>query len=83
MNSNSEQFKTGDRVAVYSLQSFYGPGFYRGHHATVKQDQIPGGSVLVLLDPYRLGSGEKADVSKSYEVYPEQLRRLKRKKRSS
>lgn len=61
--ADSHKFRTGEKVRVYSLQSFDGGGFIDGACGTVRQDQI-GGSVLVTL-PGR---------ENSYEVYPEQLR---------
>jgi hypothetical protein len=73
-----ERYKKGDRVAIYSLQSFHGPGFYKGHPGTVKQDQYSG-SVIVVPDPYTTPGGTKSQ--ESYEVYPQQLRRLRKKVR--
>lgn len=63
--ADTHKFRTGERVRVYSLQSFFGGGFIDGNVGTVKQDQI-GGSVLISL-PGR---------ENSYEVYPQQLRLL-------
>jgi len=62
-------YKTGDKVRVYSLQSFHGGGFINGRLGIVFQDQLPKGSVLVSVE-----RNNKLD--KSYEVYPEQLRRI-------
>ena len=68
-------FKKGDAVRVWSLQSFYHGGFINGTEGIVSQDQI-GDSVLVSV--MRNFNGEyKSD--KNYEVYPQQLKLIKKK----
>lgn len=73
-------YKKGDLVEVYSLQSFHGGGFLNGELGIVSQDQRCGGSVLVTVKR----KNEKGDlfVDTSYEVYPEQLKKVKGSKRS-
>lgn len=62
--ADGHTFRAGEKVRVYSLQSFFGGGFIKGQVGTVKQDQHGGASVLIAL------RGRE----QSYEVYPEQLR---------
>lgn len=64
-------FKKGDRVKVWSLQSFSGGGFLEGEPAIVKQSQMEGGSVMIAV--VRNFQGEYK-LDKSYEVYAEQLK---------
>lgn len=61
-------FKKGDRVKVWSLQSFTHGGFLNGEPAFVKQDQM-GASVILCV--VRKIDGEY-QVDKSYEVYAKQ-----------
>ncbi len=70
------KYETGDKVKVYSLQSFFDGGFINGTEGAVKQDQLDGGSVLVSVK--RKIDGEYK-IDSSYEVYPEQLRLIKKK----
>lgn len=60
--------KMGDRVLVWSLQSFYYGGFLKGEPAFVKQDQN-GDSVILCL--VRNFNGDYK-IDESYEVYREQ-----------
>lgn len=61
-------FKAGDRVRVWSLQSFSYGGFLNGEEAIVRQDQV-GDSVLLIV--VRNFSGIY-QVDPSYEVYARQ-----------
>jgi hypothetical protein len=63
-------FKKGDRVKVWSLQSFSNGGFLYGEDAIVRQDQI--GKSVVLIVPRNFGGTYKVDPS--YEVYAEQCK---------
>ena len=63
------KFKKGDRVKVWSLQSFRGGGFLNGEPAFVKQDQGDGDSVILCV--VRTTDGEHK-LDKSYEVYAKQ-----------
>ncbi len=61
-------YRKGDVVKVYSLQSFHGGGFLDGEKGIVAQDQMRGKRNFMgkmKLDP-------------SYEVYPQQLRLIKK-----
>ena len=73
------KYYKGDRVKVFSLQSFHHGGFLNGTFGTVTQDQGDGGSVIVSVR--RKIKGEYK-IDRSYEVYPEQLRLVKRKKKN-
>ena len=64
-------YKKGDRVKVWSLQSFFHGGFLKGEPAVVKQDQT-GDSVIVAV-VRNIGGVYKLD--ESYEVYDKQLER--------
>lgn len=63
-------FKRGDRVKVWSLQSFSYGGFLEGEPGLVRQDQGSGKSVLVILT--RKINGEYM-LDSSYEVYAQQV----------
>lgn len=70
--------KQGDRVLVWSLQSFLGGGFLKGEPAFVRQTQHSSrGSVILCVirnidGIYQIDDG--------YEVYPEQVKVVKKKK---
>lgn len=70
-----DKFQEGDYVRVYSLQSFNNGGFINGTPGVVRQNQT-GSSVLVRVER-NFGGVYKMD--NSYEVYPEQLRRITEK----
>jgi len=70
------KYKKGDVVKVYSLQSFFGPGFYKGTTGYVRQDQY-GGSVLICFPYLKPTPGGSKRARESYEVYPQQLRFVK------
>ncbi len=72
------KYYKGDRVKVFSLQSFSSGGFINGTYGTVTQDQGEGGSVIVSVR--RKIEGEYK-IDRYYEVYPEQLRMVKAKKK--
>lgn len=63
-------FKTGDRVKVWSLQSFHGGGFLCGEPGFILQDES-GASVFVCL--FRNIRGHVV-FDESYEVYVEQVK---------
>ncbi len=63
--------KKGQRVLVWSLQSFSGGGFLCGEPAFVSQSDTDGGSVL--LSVMRKING-RVTVDNNYEVYRQQLR---------
>lgn len=73
INVNIMKFKKGDRVKVWSLQSFNNGGFLKGEPAFVKQDQ-DGDSVLLCV--VRKIDGEYK-VDTSYEVYDRQCELIK------
>jgi len=62
------KYKKGDRVKVWSLQSWDDGGFLKGADAIVVQNQISD-SVLLAVVRNRKGTYK---LDKSYEVYPEQ-----------
>ncbi len=64
----NNKFKKGDRVIVWSLQSFSGGGFLNGEPAFVRQDQK--GSSVILCVIRNFSGTYKLD--KSYEVYSKQ-----------
>jgi hypothetical protein len=68
------KFKKGDRVKVWSLQSFSGGGFLKGEPAFVRHDQDEGDSVLLCV--VRKIDGEYK-VDTSYEVYDRQCELIK------
>ena len=72
------KYKKGDKVKVYSLQSFSQGGFLNGDIGKVYQDQNEGGSVLVAV---KRNFDGKIKMDKHYEVYPEQLRLVERIKK--
>lgn len=65
------KYKRGDRVKVWSLQSFSHGGFLEGEPGLVRQDQgETGRSVLVILT--RKINGEYM-LDSSYEIYAQQV----------
>lgn len=66
------KLKQGDRVLVWSLQSFFDGGFLKGEPAFVKQNQY-GDSVLLCV--IRKIKGEYK-IDESYEVYREQVKKV-------
>lgn len=64
------EYKRGDVVKVWSLQSFDEGGFIDGREGVVKQDQNGGKSVIVAVER-NIGGVMKLDPS--YEVYAQQL----------
>ena len=74
-DNQDDLFRAGDLVKVWSLQSFHGGGFLNGVDAVVKQDQLPNSSVIVAVERNING---KRKLDPSYEVYPQQLRRVHR-----
>lgn len=69
----NRQFKKGDRVKVWSLQSFSGGGFLKGEPAFVKQDQY--GDSVILCVVRKIDGEYKVD--ESYEVYDRQCELIK------
>lgn len=65
-------FKTGDRVKVWSLQSFAGGGFLCGEPGFIRQDGC-GPSVFVCL--FRKINGRRS-FDETYEVYTEQVKKV-------
>jgi len=63
-------YKKGDKVLVWSLQSFFHGGFLCGEPAFVRQDQ--NGSASVILCVIRNMGGEYK-IDTSYEVYTQQI----------
>ena len=63
------KYKKGDKVKVWSLQSFMGGGFLKGAEAVVYQDQL-GDSVLISVERNMKG---EVKIDPHYEVYAEQL----------
>jgi hypothetical protein len=61
-------FKKGDKVKVWSLQSFTNGGFLNGEPAIVRQSQ--NGDSVILCVVRNFGGEYKLD--KSYEVYAKQ-----------
>lgn len=74
------KYKRGDVVKVWSLQSFSDGGFINGREGIVSQDQGNGTSVLVAVERKING---KNKIDPSYEVYPQQLKLVKRPKKDS
>lgn len=72
MGDDNYKFKKGDKVKVWSLQSFHYGGFLNGKDAVVFQDQNDGGSVLVSVE--RKMMHKEDEIDPTYEVYPEQLK---------
>ena len=68
------KFKKGDRVKVWSLQSWNNGGFLKGEPAFVRQDQGVGDSVILCV--VRKFDGEYK-LDKSYEVYDKQCELVK------
>jgi len=62
------KYKKGDRVKVWSLQSWNDGGFLKGADAIVVQNQV--GSSVLLAVVRNIKGTYKLD--KSYEVYAEQ-----------
>jgi hypothetical protein len=69
-----KKLKKGDRVLVWSLQSFNCGGFLKGEPAFVRQDQS-GSSVLLCVIRNFKGHYE---IDKSYEVYDKQVKPVRR-----
>lgn len=67
------KLKKGDRVKVWSLQSFSGGGFLNGEPAFVKQDQY--GDSVILCVVRKIDGEYKVD--ESYEVYDKQCELIK------
>jgi len=66
-------YKKGDKVKVWSLQSFHHGGFLKGAPAFVRQDQQnPNGSVILCV--IRNICGEYK-IDKNYEVYSQQIQK--------
>ena len=65
-----DKLKKGDKVKVWSLQSFHGGGFLNGKNAVVFQDQYEGDSVFVSVE--RKIKGRNV-LDSTYEVYRKQL----------
>ena len=60
----------GQRVLVWSLQSFHGGGFLNGAPAFVKQSVTDSGSVILCVIR---NIGGKMVIDESYEVYQQQV----------
>ena len=71
------EYRKGDVVKVWSLQSFFGGGFLNGVEGIVSQDQHYDDSVLVSVSRKIKG---KRQIDPSYEVYPAQLELVARAK---
>lgn len=67
---SSKVYQKGDRVRVWSLQSWEGRGFIKGELATVTQKQI-GSSILVRFDKDKYNPPPE---HATYEVYAEQVK---------
>lgn len=61
-------YKKGDRVRVWSLQSFQNGGFLEGADAVVRQDQRHSSVILAVVQ----NIGGEYQLNKSYEVYAKQ-----------
>ena len=68
----SDILKKGDRVLVWSLQSFYHGGLLKGEPAFLKQNQY--GASVILCVIRNFDGTDKID--ESYEVYWEQVKRV-------
>jgi hypothetical protein len=68
--------KKGDRVLVWSLQSFHYGGFLKGEPAFVRQNQNTGDSVILCVIRNKRGVYE---IDASYEVYVQQVVKVKKK----
>ena len=64
----NNKFEKGDKVKVWSLQSFSGGGFLNGEEAYVRQDQY--GASVILIVPRNINGEIKID--EAYEVYGKQ-----------
>jgi len=64
------KFKKGDRVRVWSLQSFSGGGFIKGEPAVVRQSQQENEDSVILAVVRKING--KYTLDKSYEVYSKQ-----------
>lgn len=69
----SKLIKKGDRLLVWSLQSFSHGGFLNGEPAFAKQNQHPNGSVIICV--IRNFNGEYK-IDESYEVYRKQVKKV-------
>lgn len=65
----NNKFEKGDKVKVWSLQSWNYGGFLNGEEAYVRQNQGSGDSVILIV-PRNFNGGVKID--QSYEVYARQ-----------
>ena len=72
-----KQLKKGQRVLVWSLQSFHHGGFLKGEPAFLRQSQTLNGSSVILCVVRNYDSIYKIDTS--YEVYFEQVKIVKLK----
>lgn len=63
--------KKGDRVLVWSLQSFFHGGFLKGEPAFLRQSQHDHGDSVILCVIRNINGYYEID--KSYEVYREQV----------
>ena len=60
--------KKGDRVLVWSLQSFFGGGFLKGEPAFLRQDQH-GDSLILCVVRMK----DTVQIDEAYEVYYQQV----------
>lgn len=68
--------KKGQRVRVWSLQSFSQGGFLNGEPGFIRQDQYCGSVFVTLIRNF-----EGVDtIDECYEVYPQQIKKVKKKK---
>jgi len=67
---NKTYLSKGDRVLVWSLQSFTHGGFLQGELAFLRQTQYCGSIILCVIR--NIGGEYKID--ESYEVFPEQVK---------
>lgn len=75
--SEKEPLKKGDRVLVWSLQSFFYGGFLKGEPAFVRQDNLDNSdSVILCVIRNKQGSYE---IDASYEVYIQQVIKVSKK----
>ena len=72
------KFKKGDRVWVWSMQSFRGRGFLCGEPAFVRQDMFPNSNELVLCLVRKVDDIDVVDLA--YSVYTHQVKKAKKKK---
>jgi len=72
-----ELFKKGDRVLVWSMQSFFYGGFLNGEPAFLRQSQHGEKGSLILSVIRNFGGDYKID--ECYEVYKEQVKEVSKK----